>query len=202
MLSNLKLGSLDTSITLTPADTNVTGNFILPRVLTTSVSSPNTPTVAGPVTGDTGSGETNYGYLYNWPAATAGATTTSNPAGSFQAASSICPLGWRLPSGGYNFNEFGELDIAFGGTGYFNEDEVSAANWQFNGPFRGVLSGYWDAGSYISTLDYGYYWSGSAYPSDSMLANNIYIDGMYANPSLEAMHRTTGLAIRCMKSSV
>ena len=54
----------------------------------------------GPVPGDAGSGATNYGYLYNWPAVTAGETQATMPAGSGNAPNSICPANWRLPRAG------------------------------------------------------------------------------------------------------
>lgn len=85
MLTNLKLGSTSGAITLTPADSNVAGNFTLPQLATSGAIDDDNPGAYGPVPGDTGSGSTNYGYLYNFPAATAGESRTTMPAGSGNA---------------------------------------------------------------------------------------------------------------------
>lgn len=53
MLDNLKLGSTTGTTTLTSADSNVSSNFILPQVQTGGSASYDTPTVSGPVPGDT-----------------------------------------------------------------------------------------------------------------------------------------------------
>ena len=145
MLENLKLGSTTSTTTLTPSDSNVAANFTLPQVQAGGSASYDTPTVSGPVPGDTGSGATNYGYLYNWPAATAGETRTSITTGS--AANSICAKGWRLPTGG-DTGEFAMLNAKMNnpaatspstsrGTGYYQ-------NWQYTGQFKGVFSAYWN----------------------------------------------------------
>ena len=151
MLTNLKLGSTTGSITLTPADSNVSSNFTLPQLTTSGSSSHDIPRAYGPVPGDTGTGSTNYGYLYNWPAATAGETTSSITTGN--ASHSICPAGWRLPTGGaYNSGEgeFADLDIAFGGTGMVAwNNEPNIARWNYTGPLKGALSGFWDGGFFV-----------------------------------------------------
>ena len=146
MLTNLKLGSTTGSTALTPSDTNISNNFILPQVQASGGISYDAPTVSGLVPGETGSGATNYGYLYNWPAATAGATRTTNPAGSGDAASSICAKGWRLPvSGDFNsdIGDFADLDRAFGGTGRYASNGPPLSSWKAIGPFGGGFAGSW-----------------------------------------------------------
>jgi hypothetical protein len=86
MLNNLRLGSATDTIALTSENTNIDSNFTLPKLLA-SASDPNNPDqpeVYGPVPGDTTgiNDATNYGYLYNWSAATAGETRSSHPAGA------------------------------------------------------------------------------------------------------------------------
>ena len=95
MLDNLKLGSTTSSTLLTPADSNVAMNFTLPQLETTGATDYDNPHAYGPVPGDTGSGATNYGYLYNWAAATAGLTRATATPGT-DAPYSICAKGWRL----------------------------------------------------------------------------------------------------------
>ena len=108
MLTNLKLGSTTSSITLTPSDTNIASNLTLPQLSTfTFTEEPDeatindltdNPHVYGPVPGDTGTGATNYGYLYNWSAATGGESRTSHTEADGDAPYSICPANWRLPT--------------------------------------------------------------------------------------------------------
>jgi uncharacterized protein (TIGR02145 family)/LPXTG-motif cell wall-anchored protein len=182
MLDNLKLGSTTATTTLTPADSNVASNFTLPQ-LNNGTRTPDytanpgndydTPYAYGPVTGDTGTGATNYGYLYNWSAATAGETRTSMPGDGTNddiAPHSICAAGWRLPTGGdYNTGqgEFAALDQAFGGTGMdVWSGESNIAKWQSDGPFKGTFAGYWNGGFYVQG-SFGFLWSRSAGSGDA-----------------------------------
>lgn len=201
MLTNLKLGSTTGATTLTPSDSNVASNFTLPQLTTTGAEDYDNPRAYGPVPGDTGAGATNYGYLYNWPAATAGATRTSNPAGSGNAAYSICPANWRLPTGGATTSDFGQLDIAFGGTGnYADSGQANIARWQYAGPFKGVFAGYWWYGSFYVQGDAGFVWSRSAYPSDAYYAFYAYFDSGYVGPgdSSGGDGRSRGIGVRCL----
>ncbi len=106
-----------------------------------------------------------YGAYYTWYTATAGTGTSSITSG--QASGSICPKGWRLPTGGSG----GEYQILYnnghsdwttnGGTyGYWIGGESSAAPGAvfFND------SGYVTSGS-VTNLGYAYYWSST--PNDS-----------------------------------
>lgn len=213
MLDNLKLGSTSSSITLTPADSNVSSNFVLPRLyngVATSYRSYDVPHAFGPVPGDTGSGATNYGYLYNWPAATAGESRTSHPAGAGDAPSSICAAGWRLPSSGSPSSDFGQLDQTFGGTGAASFNNPPSLNsWRINGSFKGVESGSWhyyhDSTNWVAGFrSQGSgsinLWSKSAHASDSVIAyyflatsNNIY--PTYQNTF---NGRSLAFAVRCL----
>lgn len=202
MLTNLKLGSTSGPITLTPSDSNVASNFTLPQVIATGWSNADTPVASGPVPGDTGSGATNYGYLYNWSAATAGESRTTSPAGSDNAPYSICPAGWRLPTGDPT-GEFAWLNAKMNnpaaaypstahGTDYY-------PNWHYSGPFRGSLSGYW-GGSFQQAGTFGYLWSASTHVS---LADYAYSIGITtSNPHLTAIiganSRGLNYGVRCL----
>ena len=224
MLDNLKLGSTTGSITLTPSDSNVATNFTLPQLYSGSdgsYASYDNPQAFGPVPGDTGSGETNYGYLYNWPAATAGETQTSMPAGSGNANNSICAKGWRLSTGGNTSSDFATLDKAFGGTGEFysgfsyhdnttitlasyHQAKLAAAGdslskWQYSGPFNGVYSGGWWNGFGGQGSDgVGFWWSRSAYPDDSSSAFYAWVNSYGLYPGDGYNYRAYGLAVRCL----
>ncbi|HMQ95774.1 MAG TPA: FISUMP domain-containing protein [Candidatus Saccharibacteria bacterium] len=200
MLDNLKLGSTTDTTTLTPADSNVSSNFTLPQVGGNNTLDYDNPRVYGPVPGDTGSGATNYGYLYNWSAATAGESQASITSGN--AAHSICAKGWRLPVGGaYNsgVGDFADLDRAFGGTGmpaWSGSGETNIAQWQHAGPFKGVFAGSWWEGFY-GQGDWGYLWSSSAYPdwSGSAFGANFAADDVYPGNYSD---RFDGFGVRCL----
>lgn len=215
MLDNLKLGSTTNSITLTPSDSNVAGSFTLPQLITTRTidTSTNpgndydTPYAYGPVPGDTSAGPTNYGYLYNFSAATAGATRTSLPAGN-DAQSSICPVNWRLPSGGdWNAatNEFSNLNAGMAGlsgvtdVGYTSSNYTGptfAANWQNNGPFKGVFSSYWWY-SFAYQGSYAYLWSRSTYAPGVNSAHNALFGASSVSPGT-FNGRLNGHGVRCL----
>ena len=199
MLTNLKLGKTSGTTTLTPANTNIATNFTLPQLITTGASSFDSPQAIGPVTGDTGTGATNYGYLYNWPAATAGETRTTMPAGSGNAPYSICPKNWRLPVGGaYNsgIGEFADLDRAFGGNGMEQYNgEPNIAKWNYTGPLKGALSGYW-SGGFAGQSSWGNLWSSSANPGSSNYAFYAYFGPSGVGPG--HFDRDYGFAVRCL----
>ena len=215
MLQNLKLGSTTSTMTLTPSDTNIASNLTLPQItdnppMDTQEDGDNlfdTPFVYGPIPGDTGSGATNYGYLYNWSAATAGESRTSHTEEDGDAPYSICPANWRLPTASRIWDDdegedvysgdFSDLDIAFGGTGEpAGSGEPNIAQWQYNGAFKGVFSGYW-LGDFGYQGDYGLFWSASARPgsADSAFYAYFYAGGVYPAGSYV---RGGGISVRCL----
>ncbi len=199
MIDNLKLGSTTSTITLTPSDSNVASNFTLPQLTTSGATDYDNPGAYGSVPGDTGSGTTNYGYLYNWSAATAGESRATKPAGSGNASHDICPANWRLPTGG-NTGEFAWLNAKMnnpsasapstsGGSGFYQ-------NWHNIGPFKGVFSGSW-YGSFYDQGSNGYFWSSSAHASNANHAHsaNFIATYVYSNNSDV---RNIGFGVRCL----
>jgi uncharacterized protein (TIGR02145 family) len=199
MVDNLKLGSTTESTKLTAEDTNITADFDLPMLYTGSSSgyrSPDVPyTFVVP-----GTEATNYGYLYNWSAATAGETTSSISSGN--AANSICPAGWRLPTSDGTWDssgagsEFAALNIAMLGdpnltTASNYTDAAHQAGWLSD--WDGVYSGQWATG--FSDQDYtGSYWSSTvSYNLAHYLSfdsSNVYTTGSGS--------RHYGYAVRCV----
>lgn len=201
MLTNLRLGSTSGAITLTPSDSDVASSFTLPQVQTTNSESTDTPIVFGPVPGDTGDGETNYGYLYNWTAATAGESLTTMPAGSGNAAHSICPSGWRLPTGGEDADsDFGQLDIAFGGPGGYQFYSASIPQWRSTGPLRTSFAGNQHAwgGGFTAQGNYGALWSASAYTDNVYFAYAAIFNTGYVYPGDDEYNRYIGFGVRCL----
>jgi len=202
MLSNLRLGSTTGTTTLTPSDSDVAGNFTLPQVTIPSVTDYDNPQVIGPVPSDSTTDPTkNYGYLYNWSAATAGESRTSHTEADGDAQYSICPAGWKLPTGGTTTgaSDFSRLDQAFGGTGAYQSGTPAhlATGWLNTGAFKGVFSGYW-YGSFDYQGSHGDLWSRSASPSS---ANNAFSAGFYSSgvsPGTGYYLRFDGLGVRCL----
>lgn len=199
MLNNLKLGSIESSITLTPGDSNVATNFTLPQLTTTGAGDHDNPRAYGPVPGDTSEGATNYGYLYNWSAATAGESRASHPQNAGNAPYSICPAGWRLPSGSATLasSDFAQLDIAFGGTGSYASGGPSLPSWQPTGPFKGSFSGLWGS-SFLNQGSDGVLWSSSARPGYSDDAFGAYFNPSLVISSTSNVPRNFGSGIRCL----
>jgi uncharacterized protein (TIGR02145 family)/prepilin-type N-terminal cleavage/methylation domain-containing protein len=202
MLTNLKLGSTSGTITLTPADSDVASNFTLPQLTTSGSPDYDNPRAYGPIPGDTGSGATNYGYFYNWSAATAGESRTSiTPSiSSGIAQHSICPAGWRLPTGGYysypRDSDFKHLDIALGGDGTYTFSSPSTAQWHYSGTYRGVLSGTW-YGGFGAQGQHSALWSASAQLNDEYRASQASFQAGFVNPEGD-MHRDVGSGVRCL----
>ncbi len=206
MLDNLRLGSTTNTLTLTPSDTNIASNFTLPQLYggtSGDYFSYDDPYAYGPIPGDTGSGSTNYGYLYNWPAATAGESRTSHDETAGDAPYSICPAGWRLPTSRWDADwenvsgDFPELDQAFGGTGKGSwSGEPNIAQWQNDGAFKGVFAGYWWEG-FNSQGDYGGVWSASAQPDNADSAFGADFDPGDVDPAGSYV-RASGFGVRCL----
>ena len=203
MLNNLKLGSTSGSMLLTPGDTNIASNFTLPQVVTTGALDYDNPGAYGPVSGDTGEGTTNYGYLYNWSAATAGEYRASHDETAGDAPYSICAAGWRLPTvrwdtGWENVSgDFPDLDRAFGGSGEGSSNgEPNIAQWQHNGAFKGVFSGGWDRG-FGGQGGSLFLWSASAYTGSADVAFLAYFSSGFVVPA-DYDYRHYGLEVRCL----
>lgn len=215
MIDNLKLATPGTDLTLTSDDTNLAigATFTIPATQATSFSTtaptwndPGTTTECStntPINSDTkvysDGSKTKCGYLYNWYAATAG--TGTDEMATSDATSSICPVGWRLPSAGTGAatttNEFAVLNGAMMGSSNpsTNSDATVAANWHHDGPFSGSYAGYWFAGGFLHKGSFGYYWSSSA--NNTTSARYLSIDYSSVIPGGSAFNLHVGSSIRC-----
>jgi uncharacterized protein (TIGR02145 family) len=183
MVDSLRLGQGNYNST----NTDVSASFSLLAAITDGTTSNNTSAQwinAG----------ASYGYLYNWYAATAG-TGTANLV-SAEATSSICPKGWRLPTGGSS-GDFALLNGKMNGEAgaSTSSDSTHAANWQSSGAWRGVLSGNYSSGL-SNQGGLGYYWSSTASP----LASGAYylaFGSSYVFPA-NGGNKYGGFAVRCV----
>jgi len=141
-----------------------------------------------PSTSTTGTGQ--YGYLYNWCAAMGVQTSTNACSNATTPASnpalSICPAGWRLPTG--NGGEYDGLNAAV------NSNSV-ATDAGLRSTWLGQLSGSW----YNSFFDQGsraYYWS-SLPQSFAGYGYILYFYGSNVNTA-EGTDKNAGAAVRCV----
>lgn len=181
MTQNLDL-DLSTSKTLTPANTNIPSNW-LPSTSTTtdsSFSGYNTDTGKSHDPGNvyyenTSGTDQHYhvGNYYQWSAATAGYTGTS------QSTQSICPKGWTLPSR----SQFETLI----------NDGLSSSNFM-NAPYYLLRGGYLFDSSLSFARSYGYYWSSTPSGSSFAYALYFYSGGVAAH----YFDRYDGQSVRCV----
>lgn len=184
MTQNLDL-DLSTSKTLTSADTNISGNWTPKTSTTTTISGYNSDTGKSYDAGNQAyegtynpSDPTTAHYLvgnyYQWSAATAGYTGTS------QSTQSICPAGWTLPSQ----SQFQQL-INSG---------LSGSNFM-NAPYYLLRGGDLYVSSLYGAGSYGYYWSSTLVGSSHAYYLHFYSGGVSAGLNNV---RYLGLSVRCV----
>ena len=183
MTQNLDL-DLSTSKTLTPDNTNIPSNWTPKTSTTTTISGYNSDTGKSYNPGDkyyegsySASDPTTMHYhvgnYYQWSAATAGYTGTS------QSTQSICPKGWTLPSQ----SQFQQL-INSG---------LSGSNFM-NAPYYLLRGGWLRDSSLYDAGSAGNYWSST--PSGSNRAHYLY----FTSGSIDTynFYRYLGLSVRCV----
>lgn len=145
---------------------------------------------------DGGATNPQYGYLYNFCAtmgaqnggsqpSTSACTTSNTP--SPDTSVSVCPYGWRLPTGGSG-SEYEALNDAVNG-GSTISDAGLLSSW------CGQLSGSGGAGSFGYINTYGYYRSASQDSSSTAFGLVFRASGVYPTFSYG---ETSGAAVRCI----
>ena len=156
---------------------------------------------------------------YSWLTATAGgkdsngASVTGN---GYNAAYSICPKNWHLPtattegvardSGGYTGGEFYQMLNLYGlttGTYYANADTTPLGSTVYNSIKAGTAPNFLRAGHYVSgTFDdsgsYGDYWSSTSFSGSH--AYNLYFNSVRVY-SANNFNRRSGFSVRCVSDN-
>ena len=158
--------------TITPADSDVTSNYTIPA---SSLSGFNAYDTSNAYVDSDGG-------FYNWYTATAGTGTQSMFSGNTTV--SICPKGWRLPTGRDSNSEFQTL--------YNNYNSSSALR---SNPVNFILSGRVNSSSHYSQGSSGYYWSSRVGSSTnayylSLGASNVY--------PAQNSNKYLGFSVRCV----
>ena len=171
--------------TITPSSSDVSTKYAIPESTTSGWST--TDFAATNVFYD---GDETYGAYYTWCAATANSCLEATEANA-NAASSICPKGWKIPTSA----EFTKL-TAPGGT------------W---GPVNGIngstIGGaFFPAGSYYlnglaDRTSRGFLWTSTASSSSSaffLLFYQDYLNPAYSPEGRQRIQRNYGVPIRCI----
>lgn len=183
MTQNLRLVG---SRVLTPDNSDITSNYTLPESVTISSGD----TTKRFTTSDQYqsmayyAGDIAYGTYYNWYTATAGTGASSIISDTTNAngGSSICPKGWRLPTGGNN-GEFYQL-----------LNEVTASD-VIKTPYNLVYGGYVTSSTLYAAGGEGRYWSAMAGSTSN--AYSLFFNSSNVTPSSN-LSRYYGLPVRCV----
>ena len=177
MTQNLDL-DLSTSTTLTPANTNIPSNWTPSTRTSPAIFGYSSDTGKSYNPGDqyyegTGSEHYHVGNYYQWSAATAGYTGTS------QSTQSICPAGWTLPSQ----SQFQQLI----------DSGLPNSNFM-NAPYYLLRGGYLHDRSLDDAGSGGYYWSSTPDGSSYVYFLFFFSGDIYTT----YLYRQYGFPVRCV----
>ena len=159
--------------TLTPADSDVTSNYTIPASSRSDFNSYDTSNAY--VDSDGG--------FYTWYTATAGTGTQSLSTQGYNTSVSICPKGWRLPTGGDN-GEFKILDSNYSSSSALRSNPVNLT-------LSGVVHNSSRGGQGIG----GFHWSSTVYSSGR--AYGLYLAISHARPD-DYDGKENGYSVRCI----
>ena len=143
-------------------------------------------------------GQAKVGVYYNYCAATVGTYCYNGSSGVdlpdtiIDAPQDICPVNWRMPTGGTN-GEYAMLDSKYNST----HDATSTASLQYN--LSAILSGNFynnSAGAFGSS---GYWWTSTWSATASMYYLTVSPTDVYPN-GMGSNDRYNGRSIRCLVS--
>ncbi|MBQ3305874.1 hypothetical protein IJH02_00325, partial [Candidatus Saccharibacteria bacterium] len=110
---------------------------------------------------------------------------------------SICPKGWKLPTGGSGGN-FANLDIAYGGSGS-NRIDADQRNKFMAAPLNFNYTGYRYGGSVSYPSGDASYWSSTANSEVRAYDLSFGSDGIFFPQSSDSKY--DGFAVRCVAAS-
>ena len=168
MTQNLRIAGK----TITPADSDVISNYTIPA---SSISGFNFSDTSNAYV-DSGGG------FYSWYTATAGTGTQSMSSGNTSV--SICPKGWRLPTGGSS----GEFKTIYNN---YSSSSVLRSN-----PVNLTLSGFVLSSSRRDQGSRGVYWSSTVASSDYAYGLDLY--DSIVNPVYNFLNKYGGFSVRCI----
>ena len=123
--------------------------------------------------------------------------TETNQA-NINANASICPAGWRLPTGQPTTGEFTLLNNEVNG-GLFDTDLGLLNTW------LGVYAGWFDStglfgpGNFLGAGFSGFYWSSTLFTAFAGVAYFLTFTSADVSPSGSGFFNDSGLSIRCVQ---
>jgi len=157
-------------------------------VKTSTINFTTEPTAPSTATNGTG----QYGYLYNFCGANGGQTGTgacsSTDSTAVNTTISICPAGWRLPTGG-NGGEFVALNAAVNSGSTITDAGLIGDKW------LGQRGGIWGSG-FGNQGSNGFYWS-STQSSPAFIAYYLLFNSTSARPG-DTYFKYSGFSVRCV----
>ena len=191
LLDNLRLGSNDYSIDLTPQDTNIAEAWTLPRGITSNFGSYTTAQINAAYKNSVPSDEISQrgnwraGVHYNFCSASAGTYCYDSESGTGNAEHDVCPIHWRLPIGGNNgeYLALYSIDAYNNYTGYRN-----ALHLPTSGSYSTQL---YDWGSY------GVFWSSTRFGVSHSQMYYLVVSPSSINV-IAGAQRGTGQSVRCI----
>ncbi len=222
MLQNLQLGNklatTSGTMTLTPANSNVSQNWVLTNKVSGGIM-PRTP-ITDDVTGSSVNayvwdgdafycapdGTNNYkSCYYNWYTATAGGGTskvTGKDTTGVDVNESICPRGWVLPKGGSDTatNNFSILYSYYPSATNMLVNPTNATD-NINGASKPgfLLSGYYGNSGPGDLNTAAYYWTRTAYSTSYGYGLDIGTTHVY--PEVYNGGKFFGRAVRCLRET-
>ena len=168
-------------------------------ILAPENASPYTNSIAGAY----GIGQGKIGMYYNYCAASAGNYCYDQNFGSGNSTSSICPRGWRMPTGKAGSGEYSTLCAAIKGSSCVTtrEDyETMDANNpnSFQHQLSTPLSGIYYDGSPMIQGSRGLFWTSTLFNVGDMYAPDVHSDSIYPQ---YANNRNLGYTLRCINPS-
>lgn len=185
--------------TLNGPDNAGSTTYTLAKYYAHSSANPTTYPDEPSTSADGGATNPQYGYLYNWCAAmgaqnggtkpsTAACANATTPAPN--QTLSICPAGWRLPTGGSG-GEFQLLANAIGATGNAAGFLILRDTWMAQ------LNGYWYIYGHVNLNARGYIWSSSLLSISTSNAYFLYFLSSNVSPA-QHQGKDLGSAVRCL----
>ena len=160
--------------TLTPADSDITSNYTIPASSINGFNAYNTNNAYL---------DSIHGGYYTWTTATAGTGTTALSTNGHNTTVSICPKGWRLPTGGGG----GEFQTLYNN---YNSSLALRSN-----PVNFTLSGYVISSSRTNQGSNGLYWSSTVVSSNYAYDLGLNTSNVYPASNYD---KYRGFSIRCI----
>lgn len=137
----------------------------------------------------------SFGNYYSWAAAIADTSDHINN-GNTVSNTSLCPLGWHIPTGG-TAGEFADYSVSLGGLRTEMRYDTTPTGDLMSKKFREYPNNFIYSFSYTSGGLFGTWWSSTVY--DSGRVYGFHIESFYASPSNTGVMTKNSLqSIRCI----